>query len=78
MELGAKYILSVFRNKGFSAAARELGIAQPSLSATVAKFEKELGFKVFNRGTNPLSLTEEGQIYINHLNEVIESEQNMR
>ena len=77
MELGAKYILAVYRNKGFSAAARELGIAQPSLSATVAKFEKELGFKVFNRGTNPLSLTDEGRIYIDHLKEVVDSEQNM-
>ena len=78
MELGARYILSVYKNKGFSAAARKLGIAQPSLSATVAKHEAELGFKVFNRGTTPLSLTVEGQIYIDHLIEVLESEKNMR
>jgi DNA-binding transcriptional LysR family regulator len=40
--------------------------------------EKSLGFRIFNRSTIPLSLTPQGRIYMDYLEETIVSESNMR
>ena len=77
MELSAKYAYTVYKRRSFSLAARELFVSQPSLSATVARLEGELGFKIFDRGTSPLSLTPEGRIYVEYLGELIEREAEM-
>ncbi|MBE6975621.1 MAG: LysR family transcriptional regulator [Ruminococcaceae bacterium] len=69
MELTQKYAYAVWENKSFSKAAKALFISQPSLSATVAKLENELGFKIFDRSTHPISLTTKGTVYINYLRE---------
>lgn len=45
----------------FSAAARQLGISQPVLSAHVKALEKELGFALFARDKHSVSLTEMGR-----------------
>ncbi len=78
MELSEKYVYEVYEKKSFSAASRALFVSQPALSSTVARLEKELGFKVFDRTTNPLSLTPRGRIYIEYLEDVMQSENNMR
>jgi len=77
MELGAKYIYQVYLSKSFSKASKSLYISQPSLSAAIASKEKELGFRVFDRSTKPISLTREGEIYIEMLEEMVQSENNM-
>lgn len=78
MELAAKYIYKIYEKGSFSAAARALYISQPSLSATVAKHEGELGFKIFDRSTSRMTLTQEGRIYVEALEEIIEAEQTMQ
>ena len=78
MDTAEKYIYEVYSAKSFSNAAKTLFISQPSLSAVIAHKERELGFKIFDRRTKPISLTAEGQIYIEMLNEMIESERNMK
>ena len=40
--------------------------------------ERELGFRVFDRTKKPISLTREGEIYIDMLEEMMQSENNMR
>ena len=77
MELSAKYAYKIYEKGSFSAAARALYISQPALSAMIAKLEKELGFKIFNRASTPLKLTPKGQIYIDALEEIRECEYNM-
>jgi len=77
MELSAKYAYKVYEKRSFSLAARELFVSQPALSATVARLEAELGFKIFDRSTSPLSLTPEGRIYIEYLSELMEREEEM-
>ncbi len=57
-------IYSVYKYGGFSKAAEALHIPQPSLSVMVSKVEKELGEKLFDRGTNPVKLTYVGEKYI--------------
>lgn len=49
------------RCASFSAAARRLGISQPSLSATVAKIEQQLGLSLFDRSSRTLRLTVQGE-----------------
>ncbi len=78
MELAATYAYKIFQHGSFSKAAKALFISQPSLSATIARLENELGFKIFYRDTTPLTLTPEGRIYIETLEEILESENVMK
>ncbi|MBR0466041.1 MAG: LysR family transcriptional regulator [Clostridia bacterium] len=65
-----EYVLSVEKSKSFSKAAKELYISQPSLSASIKRIEKEIGAPIFDRSTNPLSLTDIGKKYIECANEI--------
>ncbi len=78
METVAKYAYQVYKKESFTKAAEALYISQPSLSAAISRLEKELGFKIFDRSSIPLSLTAEGRIYIESIEEMLESENNMR
>ena len=77
MERAAKYAYTVYKERSFSAAAKVLFLSQPSLSITVGALEKELGFRIFDRTTLPLSLTPEGQIYMDSLEKIMEVEHAM-
>lgn len=48
----------------FSAAARKLGISPAAVSKNVAGLEKVLGVRLMNRTTRKVSLTEEGQAFL--------------
>lgn len=73
-----EYIYAVYQERSFSKAARRLLISQPSLSATVKRIENELGLPLFNRSTNPVSLTEAGEYYINFADKIMETEREMQ
>lgn len=77
MELNEKYVYHVYMAKSFTNAARLLYISQPSLSAAVAAKEKELGFRIFDRTSKPISLTREGKIYVEMLKEMVRCENDM-
>ncbi|UEM05998.1 LysR family transcriptional regulator [Skermanella rosea] len=47
---------------GFTAAARDLGLTQPTVSKSVAALEERLGTRLFQRSTQQLSLTEDGRL----------------
>lgn len=78
MELAAKYAYQVYKEKSFSLAAKALYVSQPALSASISRLEKELGICIFDRTKLPLSLTPQGRIYIQAIEEIIEAESNMR
>lgn len=61
------YILETLDKGNLTNAAHSLGISQPALSNGIALLEKELGFKIFNRRTVPISLTAEGHIYYEYI-----------
>lgn len=71
-----EYILEVYKEKSFSKAAKNLYISQPSLSASVKRIEDKIGAPVFDRSTNPVSLTEIGSQYIKHAIEIEKTEHN--
>jgi len=74
----ANYIYEIYKEQSFTKAAKNLFISQPSLSATVRKAEEELGFKIFNRETAPISLTDEGHFYISAIEEIYRIENNLK
>ncbi len=48
----------------FAAAARELNISPSAVSKLVSKTEEELGSRLLNRNTRGLSLTQEGEMFL--------------
>ncbi len=77
MELADSYVYRVYQESSFSKAAKKLYISQSSLSLTIKKLEKRLGFEIFDRSISPIGLTREGRVYIEYLEECAESESNM-
>ena len=57
-----KYFMSAVRHMNFSEAAEEMFISQPALSRSITAMEDELGFKLFERNNNILTLTEGGDM----------------
>jgi LysR family transcriptional activator of dmlA len=71
---------SVLASSGsLSAAARELGVTTPAVSKHLAQMEARLGIALVNRTTRRMSLTHEGELYLEHarriLGEIDEMEQ---
>lgn len=72
-----KYVLTVAETRNISAAARQLFISQPSLSAMILSIEEELGTPLFDRSTTPLSLTFAGECYVEAAREILSIERDM-
>lgn len=53
--------LAVAKARSFTAAAAKLGVAQPSLSATIRNLEARLGLRLLTRTTRSVALTEVGE-----------------
>lgn len=64
------YVYAVYKAGSFSAAAEQLYVSQPCLSAMVKKAEEQLGVPIFDRTTKPISLTEYGVQYIAFLENI--------
>ena len=71
------YVYEVYREKSFSKAAKKLYISQPALSAMVKKAEQEIGTLIFDRSTNPISLTPAGKYYIRQAEKIIRIQEEM-
>ncbi|MHA1601129.1 MAG: LysR family transcriptional regulator [Alphaproteobacteria bacterium] len=70
--LGAMAVFAqVVEAEGFSAAARQLGIAKSSVSKQVSRLEDELGVRLLNRTTRRLSLTEAGRTFFQGCQRVV-------
>lgn len=54
----------VARSSSFSAAAREMGMTQPTASRIVAALEKQVGVALLTRSTRAVTLTEAGADYL--------------
>ena len=74
----AKYIYEIYRKKSVSAAAKKLFISQAALSTSLKKAEEELGFCIFNRRTLPFTLTPEGKVYMEAIENMLEIEKETR
>jgi DNA-binding transcriptional LysR family regulator len=50
----------------FTAAARRMNIVQSGLSVTIKELEQELGVQLVNRTTRKVSLTQAGEVFLEH------------
>lgn len=63
---------SVLASAGsLSAAARELGITTPAVSKRLALMESRVGLSLVNRTTRRMSLTPEGELYLEHARRIL-------
>jgi DNA-binding transcriptional LysR family regulator len=57
--------------RGFTAAARRLGISTAAVSKSVARLENQLGVKLFNRTTRSISLTDDGEMFYRRCRDIL-------
>lgn len=63
---------SVLASTGsLSAAARELGVTTPAVSKRLAQMESRLGIPLIIRTTRRMSLTPEGELYLEHARRIL-------
>ena len=67
-----KYFLAVAREGSITGAADFLHLTQPTLSRQLKDLEKELGQKLFIRGSHNITLTPEGMLLRKRASEIIE------
>lgn len=61
-----RYFLAVIDNGTFTAAAAQANVSQPTLSAGIAKLERETGARLFRRNSQRVELTEAGARFAVH------------
>lgn len=68
--LQLKYFKAAAEIGKISAAAESLFISAPALSTSIARLEKELGMKLFERKSNRIELNAQGEILLRYANQV--------
>ena len=58
------YAVAIAEQGSFTKAAKHLYVTQSALSQGISKLEAELGVKLFNRETIPITLTQAGEIFV--------------
>jgi len=77
MEQDMKYIYQVYQDGSFSAAADHLYMTQPALSIAVKRVEETVGAELFDRSRRPLALTEAGKAYIDAIDHIRYTEEDL-
>ena len=72
------YITAVADCRSVTAAAKRLYISQPSLSYIISKVEQDVGVKLFERRTYPLTLTYAGEKYVDTARKILLLNDNLR
>ncbi len=73
-----QYALTIAETKSFSRAAEKLYLAQPYLSKFISNLERNLGVRLFDRSKNPLSVTEDGQVFMKYAQRILDMENEMQ
>lgn len=66
-----EYVLAVYEESSFTKAAEKLHVSQPSLSQQVAKLERELGLRLFQRGPGPITPTADGMRFVERAYDIV-------
>ena len=61
-----RYFLAVARTGGFTPAARQMNVTQPTVSSAVLELEKSMGVQLFNRDNRHVALTTEGRLLLSY------------
>lgn len=73
-----KYFQIIAKTQNISSAAKQLFIAQPSLSQTLKRLENEVGMPLFDRVGKQIILNNAGEIFLKHVNAVFQSLDNAK
>lgn len=65
-----KYIISIADSGSVNAASKSLYISQPSLSSAVKELEEEIGFELFHRTNRGVTITAQGEEFLNYARQV--------
>lgn len=69
-----QYAIELSKVQSFSQLAEKLNITQPALSKQILSLEKDLGVKLFDRTTTPLTLTPAGEYFVQQAQELLYKE----
>ena len=72
------YIMTILKEGSFTAAAKKLYITQPSLSQIVKAAEASLGAPIFDRSSDPISLTPAGRLFVDATSQIMEISENLK
>ena len=67
-----KLFVLLAKKGSLSAAARELDITPPAVTKRLAQMEQRLGVRLLNRTTRRLSLTSEGELYLEQAQRILD------
>jgi DNA-binding transcriptional LysR family regulator len=67
-----KVFVAIAQARSLTAASIATDIGQPTISRQLATLEKHLGCRLFQRSTRAVSLTEQGEIYLQHALRMLE------
>lgn len=68
-----RYFVTVAQEQSFTKAAEKLFTAQPSLSQQIKDLEHEVGLALFDRSARKVRLTQEGEAFLIHAMNALES-----
>ena len=71
------YVLTVLTEGSITAASKKLFVSQPALSQTIKLIEQDLGAPIFDRSTDPISLTHAGQRYVEAAQAILDIDRNL-
>ena len=66
-------VLAIARRGSFRAAALEVGLSTTALSNAIAKLERQLGVRLFNRSTRSVSLTDAGRNFVSDMGPAVQA-----
>ena len=72
-----QYAILLSKIRNFTQVAEELNITQPALSKQILSLEKELGLKLFDRDTMPVTLTPAGEHFVREAQELLYKEEQL-
>ena len=67
-----KYFVAVAEAGHLTNAAKKLNVAQPALSVSLARLEKEVGVPLFDRVGRNISLNKFGEIYLEYAEQALD------
>ena len=65
-----KYVIAIADSGSVNSAAKNLYLSQPSLSSAVRELEEEIGFELFRRSNRGVTITAEGEEFLNYARQV--------
>ena len=72
MDFRLKVFYTVANRLSFTRAAAELFITQPAISKHIQELEEKYKIKLFDRTGNKISLTQAGEVLLQHTNKIVE------